>query len=426
VGLKKMKNEKEIVTQNGCNPLRDILVTRHPIFDKRKEVFAYELLFQSDLEFQERARVQGCIPDNNADSEPVAIDSLFIAGLRKLTGGKLAFISFNRRMLINRLPLLFPSDLLGVELLEDVDPEKQMTKTIEKMKNAGYLVILNDWLFNRGHISLIKLADIIGVDFRSHGLQKRDFYFKDDYTKPRFLAKSVETPSDFDVAVDSGYHFFQGEFFSKPKYISVRSIPSYKTNFMRILKELNKPTVQFDHIESILKRDVSITYKLLRFVNSAAFGLKTTVQSIRQALQLLGETEVRKWLSLIVLSGLGTDKPQELISNTIIRARFCESIAAALNLKNEMPNYFLMGMFSRVDAFLDRPISEILSEIPLHKEVKAAIEGQANSFRYVLNMVIDYENADWQNVTLAAEYLKLNVRQINNLYMEAIEWEKFL
>ncbi|NIM13149.1 MAG: HDOD domain-containing protein [Candidatus Aminicenantes bacterium] len=420
--------------------IQEILVTRQPIFDKQKNVFAYDLLFKSKQDFQDRVRAaysSASGDDGDSSSAGVGMDSLFITGLRKLTGGKRAIINFNRHMLLNQLHLMFPSDLLGVELREmgmnrgkDIGREStirtDITKTVEKLKSAGYLLIMNALLFNEVDISLAKMADIVGVDFRSMGLQKRFSFSGDPYLRPRFLARSVETATDFEIASDKGYHYFQGEFFSKPDLISVRSIPSYKINLMRILKEINKPTVHFNEIEKILKRDVSLTYKLLRFVNSAAFGLKNTVQSIRHALILLGEVEVRKWLSLIVLSGMGIDKPHELIRSAIIRAKFCESLAAAIHYEKEMSSFFLVGMFSMVDAFLDRPMEEILEELPLQSDIKSALQGKPNRYRDVLELVLDYERGEWRTVCEMVDRLKLDEQEVSTLYLEAIEWGKLL
>jgi len=420
--------------------IQEILVTRQPIFDRQKSVFAYELLFKSKQDFQDRVRgayKSAEESDGGAGSAVVGMDSLLATGLRKLTGGKRAIINFNRQMLMNQLHLMFPSDLLGVQLGEmgmaggkDKGSEstggKDILKIAERLKNAGYLLIINALLFNEADVALAKMADIVGVDFRSMGLQKRFSFPEAPHLRPRFLARSVETSTDFEIAADKGYHYFQGDFFSKPDFISVRSIPSYKINLIRILKEINKPTVHFNEIEKILKRDVSITYKLLRFVNSAAFGLKNTVQSIRHALTLLGEVEVRKWLSLIVLSGMGTDKPHELIRSAIIRAKFCESLAAALHYEKEMSSFFLVGMFSMVDAFLDRPMEEILDELPLKSDIKSALQGKPNRYRDVLELVLEHERGEWRNGNGMVGRLKLDEQKISTLYLEAVEWGKLL
>ena len=413
--------------ENDPNPLQEIVVMREPIFDKKKDVFAYELLFKGGL-WKITGETNGPKPGKNVEDDSPArtAETLLINGLKRLSGGKRMVIHFNRQMLLSEFPFMFPSNLLGIEIQEDADPEKKINKAVEKIKKSGYLVVVTDNVFNEGDIELVKMADIVGVDFRSHGIRKRFSLFEGNPLNPRFLARGLETPSDFQLASEAGYHYFQGAFFSKADMISFRDIPSYKINLMRILKEINKPSVQFDKIEKILRKDVSITYKLLRFINSAFFGFKTTVQSIRHSLTLLGESEVRKWLSFIVLSSIGTDKPLELIRTTIIRAKFCESAAAELHYTNELVQFFLMGMLSMVDAFLDRPMEEILADWPLVSPVKAALLGEPNHFRAILDLVIAYERGEWDCLLEIAAEFELKEQQIVALYIEALEWGKFL
>jgi c-di-GMP-related signal transduction protein len=416
-----MIEKKEIVP----NPMDQITVSRQPIFNKKKDVFAYELLFKSDL--QDSIKKMNDKKESNDDSSSLkAINGLLITGLKRLSLGKRIVIHFNHQAILSEFPLLFPSDLLAIEIKENSDPENKLTAAVKKMKKAGYLVFLTDNVYNQGEVDLVKLADIIGVDFRSQGIQKRLSTFNSTQSQPRFLAKSIETASDFALATEAGYHYFQGDFFSTADIISFRDIPSYKLNLMRIIKEINKPSVQFDRIEQILQKDVSLTYKLLRFVNSASFGFKTTVQSIRHALTLLGEAEVRKWLSFIVLSSMGTDKPLELIRTTIIRAKFCEYIAAELGFKNELPNFFLMGMFSMVNAFLDRPMDEVLADLPLATPVKAALLGKSNHFNDVLELVKDYERGAWKSLHQMINRLDIKEQKIATLYLDAVEWGKYL
>jgi len=406
------------------NPLHEIMVSRQPIFNKKKDVFAYELLFKSDLPGSIKK-----MKDSNAtrdDTSLTAIDSLLVNGLKRLSGGKRAVIHFNHQTLLSEFPLMFPSNLLGIEIREEADPGKKVTEVVEKMKKAGYLFLVTDRVYNEGEINLVKMADIVGVDFHSRGIQKRDSVLDGNPAPPRFLARGIESPSDFQLAVEAGYQYFQGNFFSKEDMISCRNIPSYKVNLMRILKEINKPSVQFDRIERVLQKDVSITYKLLRFVNSAFFGLKTTVKSIRHTLALLGEIEVRKCLSFIVLSSMGTDKPLELIRITIIRAKFCEYIAAELGFKSDLSNFFLMGMFSMVNAFLDRPMDEILADLPLADPVKTALLGKSNHFRDVLELVTDYEKGDWIHLQQMIRHLKIKEKKVAALYLDAVEWGTYL
>lgn len=400
-----MTNEKE------AESLRELLVARQPIFDRKKDVFAYELVFEPG--FQHRAE----------DPALKAVDTFLLNGLKTLSEGRRVFINFTPEMLVTEYPLMFPSDVMGISVLEKPTSRQKMAGAVRKMKKAGYLLMLGDRALNEGGVSLLKLVDIVGCDFRRRSPRECGAVLNDEkITQVKFLAKGVETATDYQLAGEKGYEYFQGDFFNRADIVPVRNIPSYKVTLLKVLKEINKPDVRFDRIEEILKRDVSITYKLLRFINSAKFGLKTTVNSIRHALTLLGETEVRKWLSLIVLSGTGTDKTQELLKSTIIRARFCETIAEQLKNVKDLSAFFLMGMFSMVEAFLDRPLYEILSELPLEPDIKAALMGKDNRYRHVLDAVLDYERGDWTNFSESAGRLNLDEKKAVALYFEAVEW----
>ncbi len=405
---------------NGKKAAGEFLVTRQPIFDKGKEVFAYSLLFQA--EFPARLDVRKS-PQGEDENGLKAVDGFLLNGLKTLSGGKKAFVHFTPDLVLSEFPFMFPKDILGVELLETPVSREQMEAAVRKLKEAGYVVMMGDHVLAKENLSLVSMADIIGCDFRHLDAKGCACILKGRQTeKIKFLAKSVETETDYREAVGKGYQYFQGDFFSKADLVPIRNVPSHKMNLLKILKEINQPSVKFDKIEKILKRDVSITYKLLRFINSASFGFRVSVDSIRHALSLLGEDELRKWLSLIILSGTGTNKPQELITNTIVRAKFCESLAARSAPEKELPRYFLMGMFSMVDAFLDRPMDEVLGELPLDGVIKEALMGDDNSFRDVLDVVIDYEKGDWKNFDVSARKLNLSKRDTVTHYLEAVEW----
>lgn len=412
------------MTINQDSAAHEFLVARQPIFDKKKDVFAYQLFFKPGIVEQQVK------PRPAADDAPLmrTVDGFLLTGLNRLAEGKKTFITFSPDMLVSELPLMFPKDLLGVEVHPfpgTAKPPRKLAAAVKKVKKSGYLLMVGDDAVAGKDVSLLRMADIIGSDFRDLDLKGRAASLREQKVKKaRFLAKSVESAADYEAAVAKGYEYFQGGFFNKADLVPVRNIPSHKSNLLNILKEINKPEVHFDRIEQILKKDVSITYKLLRFINSANFGIKSGVHSIRHALNLMGESEVRKWLSLIVLSGAGSDKPQELIKTTIVRAKFCETVAAAADPGDDLPGYFLVGMFSMVDAFLDRPLAEVIGELPLAPPVKAALMGEDNRYRRVLDVVTDYEHGDWRNLAHSTAKLKVEEKQLPALYMEAVEWAR--
>lgn len=407
---------QQINSNHSQHKERDILVARQPIFGLHKNVFAYELLFGKGFH-NYVSRV-----DAEYSNIKVISDSLVI-GLNKLTGGKRAFIKFSHKLLLGKVPWLFPMDLLAVEILEQTEPVEKIIAVCEKMKTAGYLLVLDDFTFDEKYRLLIQLVDIYKVDFLARSPEyRRSIFAQVDSQKIKFLAKKIETQAQFEEAKDLGYTYFQGFFFQKPYVLSSREMPGFKLNYLEILRKISNPQLPFDDIEKILKRDVSLTYKLLRFINSASYGFRVTIRSIRHALTLLGKREVKKWLTIIALSGIGTDKPRELMDSILVRSRFCELIGLELKLKQQTADLFLMGMFSMAAAFLDRPMEEILEDLPLDETIKSALLGEEGLFKDALNLVIAYERADWSNAARLSKYFKITEGKLVDLYVESLLW----
>jgi len=405
-------------TDSGLN----IFLARQPIFDRRKEVIAYELLYRSDL--VNRA----FITDEKYATLKVIANSLLM-GLQKLTEGKRAYLHFNQRLLLGKAPLLFPRDLLGVEIIDEVESDERIINACSQFKKNGYQLILDYKLALHQDRQLLELCDIVKIDFlggkarERHGLVKKT---AQSYNSIKFLAERVETIAQFDEAEALGCTYFQGYFFRKPDLVTRKEMPGYKLNYLRILKKIHELSPRFDEIEEIIKRDVSLTYKLLRFINSASYGFKVTVRSIHHALILLGKREVKKWLTIIVMSGIGRSKPTALMNAVIVRARFCELIAQTFRLHSEPTDFFLLGMFSMVDAFLDRPVEEILEELPLEENVKDALLGKPGRFFTVLQLVSAFEKGEWDTFAALAWELDVSADKTATLYLEAVEWSKFM
>jgi c-di-GMP-related signal transduction protein len=395
-------------------------IARQPIFDRKKQVYAYELLYRSDP--VNHARV---IDDEYATLKVIA-DSLLI-GLQRLTANKRAFIHFNYLLLIGQIPLLFPVDLLGIEFYERVIPEERLSRVLERIKTAGYLMVMDDFVFNEPFCPLLRFADMIKVDFLANSPGDiRLIAQKAASQKLILVAEKIETREAYEKAVELGFHYFQGFFFQKPDLVSRQEMPGYKLNYLRILKKIYNPVLELDEVEEIIKRDVSLTYKLLRFINSASFGFRVTVRSVRHALNLLGKREIKKWLTIIVMSGIGQQKPPELFNVAVIRARFCELIAAGFKLRQKPAQAFLTGIFSLVDALMDRPLVEILEELPLEEQVKAVLLGKEDPSASPLELVKSFEKAQWEEVARYSTQLKLEEKKLARLYLEAVEWARFL
>lgn len=395
----------------------DVYVARQPIFTKRLDVYAYELLFRVGKE-----NVFTDIDGDKATSS-VITDSFLVIGIDSLTRGKKAFINFTHNLLMDETATILPKDSIVIEILEDVKPSKGIITACRKLKNLGYILALDDFVFDTKFVPLIELATIIKVDIKLSGEDEVKALIKKYSTQGiRFLAEKVETQEEFESALNMGYTYFQGYFFSKPVIISSKEIPDNKLNQLNILQEINRPEIDFNEIEKIIKRDVSISYKLLRFINSAFFGFNTEIHSIKQALVLLGMREFKKWVSLIVLRGLADDKPEELLVSSVVRARFCELIAQEGDLKNRSSDLFFMGIFSMIDTFMNMPMEKILAKLPLSEDIKGALLGDKGHLKDFFELVLAYEKADWDKISVHADKLKIHQPGLHDNYIKSLEW----
>jgi EAL and modified HD-GYP domain-containing signal transduction protein len=395
----------------------EVFVARQPIFNSRQQVFAYELLFRHGLENYYSGT------DGDLATARVITDSFMLFGIEALTGGKPAFINFTANMIKNEIPTIFPPELVGVEILEDVILDEEILYACQKLKNSRYLLALDDFVFDKERAALTEMADIIKVDFLATAKKDRAALAeKFAGSRVKLLAEKVETIDDFQNALELGYTYFQGYFFCRPHIVSRKDIPSHRLTCLRILQELHRTEPDFEHITRIVTADLSLSYKLLRLVNSAVFGFRSRINSIKQALVILGLQEIQKWITLLALSSMGQEKPDELITHSVIRARFGELIATIIGLQNRSSEFFLMGLLSLIDAFLDRPMQEILAELPLSNEIKDALTGRMNLFGEVYRLILAYEKADWIQVNRYSSRLNLKEEKIPKFFLQSVQW----
>ncbi|MFZ5642927.1 MAG: EAL and HDOD domain-containing protein [Bacillota bacterium] len=397
-------------TEAGMNKY----LARQPIFDKNQEVFAYELLYRSG-QCDEYSNTDG----DQATTE-VITSSLLLIGLDTLTRGKKAFINFTRNLLENGVADLLPNELVVIEILENIEPDEKILKACKLLKEKGYLLALDDFSYDHKFKPLIDLADIIKVDFKATGPEERKAIIKRIGKNKKYLAEKVETREEFEFALGIGYSYFQGYFFSKPVIVEGKDISGNKLFYIQLLKGLYSQEIDFQQMENIFKKDLALSYKLLKYINSAAFSFRTEIHSINQALVMLGQKGISKWVSLVALKGIGEDKPNELLVTSVCRAMFCELIAPKVGLANRCSDLFLMGMFSLIDAFLDQPLSVVLSKLPISMDIMDALLGEQCLFNDVYNLALFYEQGDWEKLQVITVKLGLDEAEATRLYIESL------
>ncbi len=259
-------------------------------------------------------------------------------------------------------------------MLETVEPDSEVAAACAAAKAAGYRLALDDFVFRPEYEALLPYADYIKIDFLvTTGAERAEVVRKFAGRGIHMLAEKVETYEDFHDGLAAGYEFFQGYFFCKPEMVTGKDVSALKTNLVRLIQEVNRPELDFDGLEALIKREVALSVKLLRYLHSAGFGWKHDVSTIGQALRVLGERPTRKWASLVALTLIGEDKPQELVATSLVRAQFCEELGAIASLADRQADLFLVGLLSTLDALLDKPIDEILEQMSISEEISHAL-----------------------------------------------------
>lgn len=395
----------------------DIFVARQPIFDRRRTVVAYELLFRSSLDnfFGKN--------DPNRASLQMMDTTLLGFGLDALLGDKVGFFNASRDVLIREHWAVLPSARTVIEVLETIEPDEEVAAACRAIRAAGYRLALDDFVFRPEYERLLPFADYIKIDFlQTTGAERADVVSRFAARGIHMLAEKVETYADFQEGLDAGYEYFQGYFFCKPEMVSGKDVPAIKTNLLRLIQEVNRPEVDFDRLEDLIKREVALSVKLLRYLHSAGFGWRHDVSTIGQALRVLGERATRKWASLVALTLIGEDKPQELVTTSLVRAQFCEELGAKGARPDTKADLFLTGLLSTLDALLDRPLPQVLEQMSISEEIQHALLGGDNLLGDTLALATSYDRADWDRVSALAGRIGYLERAVPEAYRRAVEW----
>ena len=391
-------------------------MARQPILTGEEKVFGCELLFRDGVEDYFRAS------DADTASRSTLSTSMLI-GLDVLCDGQRAFLNCTREILLKDYITLLPAPQTVVEVLESVPADDLVVATCQRLRQAGYLIALDDFVLDDPRASLAEVADIIKVDLKLTTLAQAAEIAKRHGSKLcRMLAEKVETREEFTAVRKAGFVYFQGYFFRRPETLSTQDIPENRINYLRIWQAISRPQLDVREIEDLIKREASICYRLLRYLNSPVFGLGNEIRSVRHALALLGEREVRRWLRLVATLSAGQDKSSELVTSALIRARFCELLS--LKTKHTGSDLFLMGLMSLMDAILEIPMAKILEHLALDQESKAALLGNASSLRPFYRLMLAQESGEWQGAGELAEQLKLTGNEVEESYWEAVQWAR--
>ncbi|HZW80530.1 MAG TPA: HDOD domain-containing protein [Candidatus Deferrimicrobiaceae bacterium] len=391
-------------------------VARQPIFDRDQKVFGYELLFREDMD----NTFHGQDPDVASRS---TLDSSLLVGLDVLCDGRRAFLNCTRDTLIGGLITMLPSHSTVVEILETVPVDAEVVNACQRLKEAGYLIALDDYVSNDPREPLAEMADILKVDLKLTTLEQRAALMKKHGPwRCRMLAEKVENHAEFVSARDQGFVYFQGYFLRRPEMMTTHDVPANAVNYMRMLQAVSVPDLDVPALEKLIKTETSICYRLLRYMNSARFGFKNEIHSVRHALAILGDREVRRWVRLIATVGAGQDKSSDLVLCALVRARFGELLAPLT--RHGDSDLFLLGLLSMLDVMLETPMSEILDKIPLDSETKAVLRGEPSLLRPIYQLMLAHESGEWDASHAICNSLHMDSDTVANSYWQAQQWAR--
>jgi EAL and modified HD-GYP domain-containing signal transduction protein len=388
-------------------------VARQPILDIRDRVHAYELLFRAGPE----AAFRG---DGNMATRTM-LDNTVMFGLEKLTGGLPAFVNCTRESLTDDLVHVLPPSMTVLEILESLEPTPDLVEACRKLKCAGFRLALDDFIWHERFEPLVQLADYIKVDFTLTGATERKILLqKLRGVTVTLLAEKVETQQDYSQACDEGFTLFQGYYFCRPTLLENRKVPANRLSQFEILRMMRKDDLDLRQLTRLVKRDASLTYRLLRLVNSPMCAIRQEVKSIQSALLAVGEESFRRIATLAITSELSANQPQEILRMAFVRGRFCELAAERCGL--DATEQYLMGLVSLLPAMLRIPMKDLTPALPLRKEIHLALNGAQNAERELLAWVECHERADWDACDEVVRAHRLNEHQLMSCYTEAMAW----
>ncbi len=390
---------------------KDIFVGRQPIYSRRLELYAYELLYRGgDVDFAD-------FEEGDKATSQVLLNTFTEFGIERVVGGHLAFVNLTRGFIIGEYPLPVPRTQVVLEVLEDVEPEEEVLAGLRDLRKRGFRIALDDFVYDERFEPMLQLADIVKVDIL--GMSDEEIVENYERLKPygvKLLAEKIETRAQFDLCFEIGFDYFQGYFLAKPNVVMGTSVVPSRMNLLRLLSEIQSPSCDFERVQEIVAQDVTLSYKLLRHINAVIYGMPRRIESIKETVVYLGLDAVKNIACLSLLSDMD-DTPHELLVTSMLRGRMCENLAKATGLR-EAHSYFTVGLFSILDAMMNASMSKIISQLPLTEELQEALVDHTGRCGEALLATLAYEVGDWGNVSCFG----LSRSQIKDAFLDAVAW----
>lgn len=392
-------------------------VARQPIIDSNQELYGYELLFRDG----ESNKYPNICPDQATSN--ILTNNHLTLGIEQVTNKNIAFINFHADTLIKNFPSFLDPKKVIIEIVEDVPISDELFETCQSLRNKGFKFALDDHDFDPKWDRFFPIVDIVKVDVLDFSILEISRYIRRlENFNITLLAEKVESFESFEKLKMLGFTLFQGYFFAKPEMIKQKKANTGKQALLELIQHASVKEMNFTQISETFSKDPGLTYKLLRFINSPVYGQNQKITSLKHALAFIGELELKKFISLLALSDLSSEKCNELLKFSLVRAKFCEIISDKLEDDNNPPKAFLTGILSLIDGILDQQIDTVFDIIPVHQDIKDALLNKNNYLKHYLTLAKLTEQGEWRKSSIIAMKLNLKPNDIGEAHRSAIEW----
>ena len=389
---------------------RSVLVGRQAIFDRQQEVFGYELLYRDGQTNSAQ------VVDGDEATARVMVNTFLEMGTDHIAGTGQAFINMTANFFLSQNYEVLPKNNVVLEVLESIEPTPLVMQSLARARQLGYQIALDDFIVRDSHRALLEVADFVKVDILA--LTSQQLLEQIDVLKQypvRLLAEKVEDQEVFTLCYEQGFEYFQGYFFCKPQIMEGVKLSGNRMAIVLLLAKLQDPDIKMEDLEELVENDLSLSLKLLRFVNSASVGLPRVVNSIGQAVGMVGTDRMRQWASLLILAN-NSGKPSELMRIALIRGRMCQGLS---RLQGESASQgFTVGLFSVLDAYFDCEMKQLLADLPLASDILLALTERQGCLGEILACVISYERGEWNQV----ESSRFEPQVLRHEYFLSAEW----
>lgn len=391
---------------------------RQPILDTNQNIFGYELLYRDSIN-----NVFPNIDGDEATSKMIEA-SKFNMGMSEFTNNKFAFINFTLETLVQGYPEMLTNKEVVIEVLETIKPGKKLLGLCKDLHSKGYIIALDDYEHQGVWAHFYPFIQIIKVDVQKTAFSEVDKIIEatTDYPHIKLLAEKIETVQEYEKAQQLGFSYFQGYFFARPEMVKTKSLSPSQLTMAELLYETSKPNLDLAGITQVFERDISLSYKLLRYANTAALKRNSKVSSIKEALVIIGSAELKRFLCLMFAVTTTPEEPNKLIKLAMARAKFCELVTDELSDETDTSIAFLTGLLSIMDKVLDRDLAVILANLPLTDEIKAPLLTHKGLIATIITLAQLIEHAKWDKTTSVMKELKLEKSQAADHYNKSLVW----